>query len=292
MPAVHRHSIVHSQNFLRSHRHVQQLVDRSSIGPDDLVIEIGPGRGVITSALATHCRQVIAVEKDSVLAAHLCGRFSRTVNVAVFEADFLFFPLPVTPYKVFASIPFSITTAILTKLTSSPTSPDDAYLAMQREAAARFLGEPRESLTAVLLKPWFEPTLVHHFRRTDFAPVPQVDVVMLRLRKRGPPLVGAEDAQVFRDFVVFAFTAWKPTLRLALAGVLSKSALARIERQPEIELDLPPATTPFDVRLQVFAAFRSLADDRALLAFKGAEERLRHQQSGLEKRHRTRAGRR
>ena len=56
------HRVAHSQNFLRSPRLVERLLDRSGIGADDLVIEIGPGRGVITERLAARCRQVLAVE--------------------------------------------------------------------------------------------------------------------------------------------------------------------------------------------------------------------------------------
>ncbi len=90
---------------------------------------------------------------------------------------------------MFASIPFNITTAIVTRLTTASCPPDDTYLVVQREAANKFLGKPRESLYAVLLKPWFELDIVHLFRRSDFVPTPHVDVVMLRLRKRGPFIV-------------------------------------------------------------------------------------------------------
>src|SRR5688500_11196604 len=60
-----------SQNFLTSRRLVEQLVERAEIGPGDLVLEIGPGRGIITEALASRARRVVAVEKDPTLAARL-----------------------------------------------------------------------------------------------------------------------------------------------------------------------------------------------------------------------------
>ena len=289
MSSTHHRSVAYSQNFLRSRRLVDHLLERSSIGPDDLVVEIGAGKGAITERLATRCRQVLAIEKDPDLADELSARFAGVGNVAVFEADFLPFPLRITGYKVFASIPFNITSAIVTKLTSGAWPPEDAYLVVQQEAAAKFLGEPRESLSALLLKPWFVPTLVHRFRPTDFVPAPRVEVVLLRLRKRGPPLIDPADAQLFRDVVVYAFTAWQPSVRAAMARVLGRDGLKRIEGGAGFDLERRPASVRFEEWLALFATFHHLSDERARRAVHGAEARLRRQQAGLEKMHRTRA---
>jgi len=129
MASLH-HRIAHSQNFLRSPRLVDRLLDHSGIGSDDLVIEIGPGHGVITERLAARCRQVLAVGQDPVLVEELRGQFADTSNVALFAGDFLSFPLPLTAYKVFANIPFNITAAIVGKLNSGTSPPSDTYLAV------------------------------------------------------------------------------------------------------------------------------------------------------------------
>lgn len=288
MPTDHRRSIAYAQNFLRSPRLVDRLLTCSSVGPDDLVIEIGPGRGIMTKRLAGACRQVIAIEKDPVLARRLRERLPSFPNVALFEADALAFPLPATPYKVFANLPFNATAAIISRLTDEVWASTDAYLVMQREAAARFLGEPRESLASLLLKPWFEPTLVHRFQRDDFLPAPGVEVVFLRLRKRGPPLVTAVDARTYRDFVVFAVTAWRATLHDALSGAVDRAGIRRIERDCGVDLRRAPTSVPFVDWLDLFAAFLAGADERALRAIGGAESRLRAEQRGLQKEHRTR----
>ncbi len=197
-----RHSVAYAQNFLHSPRLVDHLLDRSSIGPDDRVLEIGPGKGIITAALARRCREVLAVEKDPDLAHLLRARFALSPAVTIREEDFLGTRLPLPPYKVFANVPFNCTAEIIRRLTETRHPPDDIYLAVQQEAAERFLGRPRESLRSVLLKPWFEPSLAYRFRQADFVPAPQVEVVMLRLRKRGPPLIQASRAQLYRDLVI------------------------------------------------------------------------------------------
>ena len=287
MPSDLRCSVAYSQNFLRSGRLVDRLLARSEIDPEDLVLEIGPGKGIITERLARACRQVLAIEKDPKLARQLQDRLAALGNVALFEADALSFPLPLTSYKVFANIPFNATAAIVTRLTTDRWAPLDAYLVVQREAAIRYLGQPKESLSALLLKPWFEPTLIHRFQPSDFLPPPHVEVVMLRLWKRGPPLVAGDNAELFRDFIVFAFTAWQPTVRVALARGVGTDGARQIERRSGVDLGRSPTSVRFEEWLDLFAAFVEL-DEQVRRAVYGAESRLRAEQAGLRKVHRSR----
>src|SRR5215213_7151741 len=290
MAQLRHHRIAYAQNFLCNPELVERLLDRSGIGADDLVIEIGPGRGLITERLAARCRQVLAVEQDPVLVEELQGRFAHTSNVALFAGDFLSFPLPLTAYKVFANIPFNITAAIVGKLTSGTSPPSDTYLAVQREAAARFMGTPRETLVSVLLEPWFEPTVVHRFRPTDFIPRPGVAVVLLRLRRREAPLVASRDAALFGDFAAYAFSAWQSTVREALARILLRRLVVDVERAAGVSLACPPSDIPFTAWISLADAFRTVAGER-IAAVEGSRERLNRQQVHLEKVHPTRAPR-
>ena len=173
MSSALRQPISYTQNFLKDPRLVAALLDQSSIARTDVVYEIGPGKGIITEQLARRCQRLIAIEKDPRLAARLRQQFIDRPHVTIHTADFLTHPLPQQPYKVFANIPFNITAAIVTKLTTSANPPEDAYLAMQAEAADVLLGQPRKSLRSILLKPWFAPETIHHFYRSDFVPEPQ-----------------------------------------------------------------------------------------------------------------------
>lgn len=135
-----------TQNFIRSAALADRLIDLSGIGPDDVVYEIGAGTGNLTDRLSARVRRVVAIERDEVLCASLRSRFEGRTNVAIRCADFLEHPLPRAPYKVFANPPFDITTAIITKLTSAPTPPMETHLAVQKEAADRYLGKPSQTL--------------------------------------------------------------------------------------------------------------------------------------------------
>lgn len=281
----------YSQNFLCDPRLVQHLLALANIEPDATVVEIGPGKGIITDELAHHCRNIIAVEKDRALAERLRCRYVALPHIAIHVADFLTFPLPETPYKVFANIPFSITHDIVTRLTSAAYPPDDAYLIMQREAAEKFCGIPRESLYAVLLKPWFDLDILYHFRRNDFHPVPRVDVVMLRLRKRGPPLIAAHERQLFRDFAAYGFVTRQPTITHILRGILTHRQRQQASKLCAINLAATPSAISFPQWLQLFHYFMHVASPHARQVIIGSEQRLRHHQADLHKIHRTRVGR-
>ena len=288
MSSLPRRSVLYSQNFLKSSRLVAALLDRCNIHSGDIVYEIGPGNGMLTVPLARCCEQVVAIEKDPLLAAALQQKFAHAANVTIHEGDFLQFRLPAIPYKVFANIPFNITTDIVTKLTTAACPPLDAYLTMQREAAYKFLGQPHESLYAVLLKPWFEVEIVHRFRRSDFIPEPRVDVVMLRLRKRGPPLVSQCDRQQFRDFVVYSFTAWRPTLSDVFNDIFTFKQIKRVAKDTGSDFDGTPSSLTYEQWLALFDCFKRTTNEQAWQIIKGSEQRLRKQQDRLQKIHRTR----
>ena len=290
MSSSSRQRTFYAQNFLKDPCLVASLLARCGIDHDDVVYEIGPGKGIITEQLARRCKQVVAIEKDPCLSALLLQQFADRPNVTVHEGDFLHYRLPRKPYKVFANIPFNITTDIVTKLTSAEYPPEDAYLAMQKEAADRFLGKPHESLYSVLLKPWFEVELVHRFRRKDFVPEPQVDVVMLRLRKRGPPLVKRADRQSFRDFVVYSFTTWQPTPGYIFKGIFTRQQLKHMRRELGIDLDATPTSLTFEQWLNAFGYFKNIGNQQAMYAIMGSEKRLIQQQKRLQKVHRTGRG--
>ncbi len=291
MSAVQRRSILYAQNFLKSRYLVDQLLDKCDIGLNDIIYEIGPGKGIITERLVQRCCQVIAVEKDPLLVDALRRKFTGMASIRLHKGDFLEYRLPRGHYKVFANIPFNITSAVVTRLTTAPVPPDDTYLIMQKEAAEKFLGVPQESLYGILLKPCFELELLHRFRRSDFMPAPRVDVVMLRLRKRGPPLLSRNEMSLFRDFVVYSFTTPQPSLRSTFKGIFTSRQFKLLSNTLDLDFDVTLSSLCFEQWLYLFDGFKRVANTQALHTILGSEIRLRQQQSRLEKIHRTRVSR-
>ena len=288
MSAAYRPPLSVSQNYLKDPHQVARLLDRSSIGPEDLVYEIGPGYGILTAELVRRCRRVVAIEKDPALAARLRRQWAGQPNLTVHTADFLRHPLPGPPYKVFANIPFNYTSAIVNRLTAAANPPEDCYLVLQKEAAHMYLGKPRPCLRSILLAPWFELEILHHFRRSDFTPRPQVEAVLLRLRQRHPPLVAPADRQGFRDFVIYAYTSALPDLSRALNKLFSHRQLKRLSQCIGLDLKAPVTALSCPQWLVLFEAFNRLAGPRALTCIAGSEQRLRRRQARVQKVHHTR----
>jgi 23S rRNA (adenine-N6)-dimethyltransferase len=279
-----------TQNFLRRTTAIERLIARSGLSSGDVVYDIGAGTGVLTALLARRGGRVIAIERDEELCRGLRRRFAGWPNVSVHCADFLQHSLPRTPYKVFANPPFDVTAAIVTKLTRADVLPEDVFLALQREAADRYRGRPQETLVSLLLQPYFTATVVHRFGRQDFVPAPTVDVVMLRLRKRGPPLLSPADRRVYRDFVVANFTAWRPSIAAALARTLGVRVAHRLLLDARLDPRRRPSEVSFGEWLRLFDHFSRLPIAvRGRVA--GAGDRLARQQRRLRKRHRTRVPR-
>lgn len=278
-----------SQNFLRDPRLVERLLDASSLTADDVVLDLGAGGGALTAPLARRCRRVVAVEKDARLAALLHGCFDGDNRIAVRHDDILRTALPHSPYKVFSNVPFTITSAVVTRLTSALNPPDDAYLIVQREAATRFQGVPRSTLYAMKLDPFFETTLTHRFRRSDFVPAPGVDVVLMRMRKRGPPLIARELAQPYRDLLVYCFGAWQPTVYHALVALLGLRPAKAFIRTMDLDLHRPPSALSAGEWRRFVQTLNVPAYRSAFSRVDGAEQRLRGRQETLLKSHRTRA---
>jgi 23S rRNA (adenine-N6)-dimethyltransferase len=180
-----------SQNFFSNRELIKKLIRGSSIKPTDTVLDIGSGRGHITRELLKITPNVITIEKDPKFTNH--------------PQDFLSYPLPSHPYKVFANIPFSITADIIRKLLQASNPPSDCYLIVQSEAACKFITNSTNTMAAVLYHPWWNIQIVHRFRRFDFRPVPKVESVLLHIKPRLVPLIPPTQKNAYYDFIAYCF---------------------------------------------------------------------------------------
>lgn len=285
-----RKSVIYSQNFTVNPSLVGELIERSSISQDDIVYEIGPGTGIITNELAKRCKKVVAIEIDKNLAKKLQIKFINVPNVEVFEENFLFYPLNEPKYKVFSNIPFNITAAIIKKLTEAKNLPIDIFLFVQHDAAKKFLGAPnaKETQLSLLLKPIFELSITHQFKRNDFRPIPNVDIVLLRIKKREKSMVKHQNEKLYRDFIIYGFNAWKPSLKEGLKKIFTDYQFLRLAKDLGFSSSAKPTDLNFSQWLGLFNFFTKGADISKKSLIKGSEDKLRNQQAELDKIHRTR----
>ena len=175
-----------SQHFLRSPRIALMLIGHSNIKKRDLVVEIGAGSGVITSALSARCRQVIAIEADHETAEKLRHNLKshNIENVTVVEQDFLEYQLPAEPYKVYANPPFHLSSEIVHKLIEADNPPESFYLILQKQFALKLLNTDRHYTSQlgheVIAK--YQTKIRYPLRPNDFTPPPAVPTVLFEAK--------------------------------------------------------------------------------------------------------------
>jgi 23S rRNA (adenine-N6)-dimethyltransferase len=263
MEARQRKQIFLAQNFLRSPKLVRRLVRMSKIGLSDTVYEIGPGNGIITAALASVARRVIGVEKDPELVRRLRERFRSVKNVEIVEKDFLNYSFrtrlgfgAAADYKIFANIPYNHTAQIVRKILHERSNLCEAYLIMQKEAAKKFSGSPRETLFSILVKPFFELQILAQLQRTDFWPIPNVDSVLLSITRRAHPLIDVRDVALYREFIHYGFERWKPNLKLAFKNVFTYQQWKRLARDLGFPLNATLTELSFEQWLGLYEEFK------------------------------------
>ena len=225
-----------SQNFLTKRQLIRKILNLSSITREDTVLEIGTGKGHLTEALCKKSGFVYSVEIDRKLFESTRAKLHDLTNLKLVHGDFLKYSLPVQgDYKVFANIPYFITTQIVDKLTNASNPPADIWLIMEKGAAKRFSGFPKENKKSLLLKVKWESEILYHFHREDFHPMPSVDSVLLHLKRKTVPDLPKGDIYAFQKFIEHSmqYGIW------GKQGLLTKKQVSAALKMA----NLPPAQT-------------------------------------------------
>jgi 16S rRNA (adenine1518-N6/adenine1519-N6)-dimethyltransferase len=235
----------YGQHFLRDPNILEVIGRLAELGPEDVVLEIGPGEGVLTRYLADRVRDVHAVEIDRALEPALSGLAD---NVDVVFGDALQIELPQDATKLVANLPYNVATPLVVESLDGLPNVGLWCVMVQREVADRFFAEPgtkQYGAVSVLIQLAAERTGFHAVSRTVFRPQPNVDSALVAFRRRELP---ADFGRV-KQVVTAAFAHRRKTLpnSLALAGVSSREqaevALAAIGRPPEARAE---ALAPVD----------------------------------------------
>jgi 23S rRNA (adenine-N6)-dimethyltransferase len=197
----------HSQYFLRSPDLIKELIGHTNIRPNDTVLDIGAGSGAISAVLARKVRWVVAIEAEPRMVDKLKDNMKRYPNVTVEKGDFLEMPLPTAPYKIFANIPFHISSPIIRKLTNAALPPTAAFLIVQKQFARKLLMSDQHftGQLGAVIAPWFTVRIRRPLRRTDYFPHPNVDTVLMELKPRPQPLLKPEMQEAYDAFVTKSF---------------------------------------------------------------------------------------
>ncbi len=244
------------QHFLIDADVVNQMVQAARLGPETVVLEIGPGLGVVSDVLVDVCARLYLVELDPILARRLEQRFTKIDTLQVVTADFLRLDLSTlftpSPIHVVASLPYQVATPILFRLLEHRQQFPEATLMLQKEVAERVCAVPGTKsygVLSVLIQLYAEVETVCLVGARSFFPAPKVQSQVIRLVFHPQPRVAVQDKKMFQRLVKGAFAQRRKTLRNALRAA-GFSGLEDIAARLKIDLQRRGET----LQLEEFAA--------------------------------------
>ena len=229
------------QHFLVDESVLRLIIESAELSSTDVVVEIGPGLGVLTRELAERTGRVVAVELDDRLAAVLKESLAAFDNVTIINGDILKIDPAVLlreaggpEYKVVANLPYYITSPVLRHFLEASTRPRT----MQKEVAEVIAAKPgRMSLLSVGVQLYGEPEIVGHVAAECFYPVPEVDSAILKISVSAEPGVAVSDEAGFFSVVRAGFSASRKQLVNSLVRGLGlpRAEVLRMLEESEIE---------------------------------------------------------
>ena len=254
----------YGQNFLIDTHVLDKIIGAAQIGPDDFVLEIGPGIGTMTQYLAEAAREVVAVEIDTKLIPILQDTLKEYDNVTVLNEDILKVDIRKIaeeknggkPIKVVANLPYYITTPIIMGLFESEVPLDSITVMVQKEVAARMQvgpGTKDYGALSLAVQYYAEPYIVANVPPNCFIPRPAVGSAVIRLTRYQEKPVKVNDASFMFKIIRASFNQRRKTLQ---NGLYNSSEL-RIPKEKTVaaleEMGLTPTIRGEKLSLEEFA---------------------------------------
>ena len=209
------------QNFLRDPHYLDKIADAAGIGPDDQVLEIGPGLGHLTRVLIQRSKKVLAIEVDDRLIPILHDEFREEKHFELQHADALKYDFDALggTWKVVANLPYYISTPIIQKLIQHRSKFKSLTLMLQKEVAERIAAHPggkEYGFLSVLVQLYAIPRIEFKVPPGAFTPRPEVDSAVMTLVMRDHPAIVLKNEDNFMRVVKAAFSQRRKTLRNSL----------------------------------------------------------------------------
>ncbi|HEY92220.1 MAG TPA: ribosomal RNA small subunit methyltransferase A [Dehalococcoidia bacterium] len=238
------------QHFLIDGDVLELITSAAELASTDVIMEVGPGLGILTKELARQAGWVVAVELDSKLAVTLERTLASFGNVSIINKDVLqvdpddllqeqktrFPPVINSPfsYKVVANLPYYITSPVLRHFLEALVKPQIMVVMVQKEVAEAIVAEPgRMSVLSISVQFYGEPRIISYVPARCFYPAPEVDSAILRIDLYSQPAVAVTDERGFINLVQAGFSASRKQIVNSLAqglGLLKAEVLPLLEK--------------------------------------------------------------
>lgn len=231
------------QHFLNSPKIIADIVSAGKVTKTDLVVEIGPGEGVLTRELLKTGAETIVIEKDDRLIPFLEEKFSKEISsdqLKIIHQDVLNYDLRKNikkPYKIIANIPYYITGQIIRMFLQTTQQPESMILLVQKEVAERIVArDGKESLLSLSVKIYGEPKIVRNVGRGAFNPQPNVDSAVLSIENISKKRLKGVDEELFFNILHAGFAHKRKQLLPNLSILYKKEELLRVFESCKIDL--------------------------------------------------------
>ena len=239
----------YGQNFLIDQNVVDGIIENAGVCKEDLIIEIGPGLGNLTSPLLENAGKVICIELDPKMVSILKDRFSLYENFELINEDVLKVDLnklieensKFKTAKVVANLPYYITTPIIMKLLEDKLNLESITVMVQKEVAERLADKPGGKEVGAItysINYYTNPEIIIDVPRDSFIPAPNVDSAVIKLDVLKEPKVKVLDEELFFKVIKFSFLQKRKTLinSLSNSGLLPKDFLEEMLNELGIDL--------------------------------------------------------
>ena len=239
----------YGQNFLIDQNVVDGIIENAGVCKDDLIIEIGPGLGNLTSPLLENAGKVICIELDPKMVSILKDRFSLYENFELINEDVLKVNLnklieennKFKTAKVVANLPYYITTPIIMKLLEDKLNLESITVMVQKEVAERLADKPGGKEVGAItysINYYTNPEIIIDVPRDSFIPAPNVDSAVIKLDVLQEPKVNVLNEELFFKVIKFSFLQKRKTLinSLSNSGLIPKDFLEEMLNELGIDL--------------------------------------------------------
>ncbi|MDD5618521.1 MAG: 16S rRNA (adenine(1518)-N(6)/adenine(1519)-N(6))-dimethyltransferase RsmA [Candidatus Omnitrophica bacterium] len=241
------------QNFLIDKNILSKILDFASLSKDDVVLEIGPGKGTLTRELASRAAKVIAVELDKDLCQFLKADLKDFTNVDLVNSDILEFDLRSylkntsagSKIKIAGNIPYSITTPILEYIFSNMDLIGSVYIMVQKEFALRLVARPNTkdySSISCFAQFHSQPKMLFTVKRTCFKPQPKVDSCFIELLPKPlalrPSDIRPKDKDLLFKVIRAAFNQRRKNILNSLSSLCDKNSISKALKELNLDINL------------------------------------------------------
>ena len=240
------------QNFLKSKEALRSLISAGDIQPTDNILEVGPGKGVLTEELVKLAHKVIAIEKDDRLIELLSEKFKQEIEhnkLVILHQDVLEFNPEETSYKIIANIPYYITGTFIQKFLEADFQPTKMVIMVQKEVAQRIVArDGKESILSISVKAYGEPKYIQTVQAKYFSPEPNVDSAIILINNISKSFFSEFSEKTFFEVVKTGFA----HKRKMLIGNLKNNQIYKSKNLEELfaTLNISPKARAEDITLE------------------------------------------